>query len=396
MPSTERQAPSSFAPHAALACGLVFLSGAYGFLTIFWFVFWRMRIVSRTLQYNPGVFLDFASLVQSGIGAVFCLLGAYVATKARDRAGVRVLAMYLIAQGLATGYLNSLIDNFGFGDWHPRVALLLVNGLAYAAALRATQLFPGPLTSAEIASLIERSRFTRSFWYPVSWLLKPVRVWALVASLILLVQLTANELLFSIGQLIVLFLAVSTLMANYLTGTEGERSKIYWLLTGALILLLGRVSILAGTLLISWLDIPDFTLLATSVVVPAVGVLRLFAWTVSVSLMIVCILLAIFYRGAISPEMVIRRTAIASAGIGLLFFTFGVFVNYVSAVVVETLDLEETLVEAVAATLIALSFRPLDKWLTRLTDRFIPGPPLPAQGAATIAASSLASPDNGQ
>jgi hypothetical protein len=203
-------------------------------------------------------------------------------------------------------------------------------------------------------------------------LLVPWRVWALAAGVLALAPLTRGDLLFHLGQLTILFLAVATLVANYLSGDHETRRKIYWLLAGALILLLGRVAIIAGTLFVEWLEIPDLTFGASGVVIPIAGMLRLLIWTAAVSGMIICMLLAIFYRGAINPEMVVRRTAIYSAAFGFLLFTFGVFENYVAGIVVEILALEETLIEAIAGTLIALSFKPLDNFLTGLVDRFIP------------------------
>lgn len=372
MPSIERVRRILSLSPAAAARGTVMLCGILAFLAISWFVFWRVRIVALTADGNPYLLVDIAGLVQNSTGAAFCLLGSYVAAKARERAGVWVLALYLIAQGLATGYLNSIIALFGFADGRTQFARLLINGLAYAAAMRATQLFPGPLSAAEVTMLIRPGRPTRPLWQLVRWLLVPWRPWALAAGLLLLVPLTPSDLLFHLGQLAILILAVATLTANYLTGDAGERRKIYWLLAGALILLLARFVILAGSLMIDWLGVPGVTNGAPTGAFSTVVLMRLFVWTLAVVAMMICILLAIFYRGAINPEMVVRRTAVFSAGFGLLFFVFGVFVNYLSAIVVQVLALEENLVQAVAATLIALSFRPLDKWLTCLTDRYLP------------------------
>lgn len=372
MPAIEQIRQLLNSTHAAAARSVVMGCGIFGFLAIFWFVFWRVRALALTAADNPGLFFDIANVVQNCVGAAFCLLGVYVASKARNHAGIWVLAMYLIAQGLATGYLNSVINLFGFSDGRSQFARLLINGVAYAAALRATQLFPGPLTARDISNLIESHPRWRYVWRLVRLMLPPWRVWALAAGLLLLVPLTPNDLFFSLGQLTVLALAVATLAANYLTGNETERRKIYWLLAGALILLVGRIAIIAGTLLIGWLDIPDLTVGAQEVVIPSVLILRLLTWTIAVSGMIVCVLLAIFYGGAINPEMVVRRTAILGAGFGLTFFTFGVFVNYIAALITEMLVLEEALVQAVAGTLIALGFRPLDNWLTRLADRYVP------------------------
>jgi hypothetical protein len=162
--------------------------------------------------------------------------------------------------------------------------------------------------------------------------------------MLVLTPLTPGDLLFHLGQLVVLIVAVATMTANYLTCDRNARRKIHWLLAGALILLLGRIAILAGTYFFDLLHVPDLTLGAAQTVISAAGILRLFTWTVATLGMIVCVLFAIFYRGAIDPEMVIRRTAIYSAGFGLLLFTFGVFVNYVADIVVEVLDLRARLV----------------------------------------------------
>jgi hypothetical protein len=236
--------------------------------------------------------------------------------------------------------------------------------MAYSLAIRTTQLFPRRLQEADrkrIGPDTILARLTR----PVFWVLGPERAWAFSGLVLLPVALTGIELFFHVGQFAVIALAVLTMVTSYRVGTSDERRKVYWLLLGAEILLLGRLAIIVGELGLDWLGVAPSA---------SARYMRIPVWSLSNVGLIACLLTAVLYRGDIDPRLVVRRTAVYTLVTGTLVFTFAAFENYVADLVAVFLGLPGGLVEALGGGAVALLMKPVHDGLAGLSKRVIPDP----------------------
>jgi len=263
---------------------------------------------------NPGLF---GMLILLCVGALFSILGLFVLGLSGHRPGVTLLSGFLLSQGLAIG-------------------LLMVLGIIDVERQ--------PLGSLTVV---------------VDLLRGPVRVWSFTAAILLLSVLTQIEILFHLGQLLVILVTALTLIANYRLGGQRIRRKIYWLLLGTLILLLARL-LLSST---------QFLFDQYSLGVPGI---RSVVWAVANVGLLSCILFAVFYRGAVDPRTVVRRAAAYSLGIITLLFAFAVFENYLSAVMIQYLGIDRGAVAAIGGAAVALLIKPLIDLLSRTVERTLP------------------------
>lgn len=295
-------------------------------------------------------------MAQTALGSLFGLFAAFLAVRSAYRPGVLTLAGFLLAQGFATGYLNSIaFAGVGGQTWY--VARALVNWMSYALALRTTQLFPRTLDPRRLRR--------RPFGF-VNILVGARRVWVGCAVLLGISLAAESDVAFQLGQLLVLTVAVATMAANYREGSPDERRKIYWLLLGGACLFVARVFLVAGRAVLELIG-SSGSQLAT-----IYGVLRTISWTLANAGLLSCLMLAVFYEGAVDPRLVIRRTAVYSFAIGLAVFGFAVFENYVVEVVAAAVGIEEGILEAAGGAAIALLLKPLHKVLSRFTEAALP------------------------
>jgi hypothetical protein len=300
-------------------------------------------------------------LTQVGLGSCLLGLGGFLAIRVGNRAGVLALAGYIVAQGLATGYLLGLLIMGVRGTLYV-VARVLVNLLAYPLAIRTTQLFPRRLQAADAERIGEKTLLGR-LSRPLFGLLGPRRVWTFSSTILLLFVVTRSELVFNVGQFAVITVAVLTMATNYRVADVEARRKIYWLLLGAEVLLVGRLAIIVGELTLDWLGVAPGA---------SMRYLRAPAWTLANLGLIACLLTAVFYRGAVDPRLVVRRTAVYSLLTGATVFTFAAFENYVADLAAGFLGLPGGIVEAMGGAALALLLKPIHDFLAAVIKRVIP------------------------
>lgn len=335
--------------------------GILGALVILWAVLMSL-LTSPIGELPPDQRLGRVSFLSHAVlGASFLVLGAFMAIRVGSRAGPLALTGYVVAQGLAMGWLFALLI-LGVSDAGYTVSRLLVNLVAYSLAIRTTQLFPRRLEAsdrAKIAPATLLSRLSR----PVFAVLGPRRVWTCSLLLLLPVAVTGSEVLFQLGQFVAIALAVLTMMTNYRVADGGDRRKVYWLLLGAEILLVGRLAIIVGELGLDWLGVPPDA---------SMRYMRIPLWSLANIGLIACLMTAVLYRGDIDPRLVVRRTAVYTLVTMSLVFVFAVFENYVADLVALFLGLPGGLVEAVGAGAVALLMKPVHDFLGHLSKRVIP------------------------
>lgn len=326
------------------------------------FVSWCLHTVflddNRNTEIEEWYLKNLGWILQMVIGALFSTLAIVIVSKSKPARGVVSLSGYLTAQGLATGFLMglNLVNN------SMELFLLfrgIINTSAYALSLRFTQQFPTILTD----SSINQSLRFRPMRYILKALNGTFKVWIFSVAIIVLSYLIPFDYSFQIGQLIVIFIVVFNLVINYRVNNKFGRKKIYWLLLGALCLLLGRIIIISSTALYDFMGMSNIMI---------VGIVRSSVWALANAGLITCLLLAIFYHGALDSRLVFRRTVAVSTGIGLLLFMFATLENFVSNIIVETLGVKRNLIQSIFGGILALIFKPLHRQLNNFFDKILP------------------------
>jgi hypothetical protein len=88
--------------------------------------------------------------------------------------------------------------------------------------------------------------------------------------------------------------------------------------------------------------------------------------------MVICFAAAVFYAGAISPALIIRKTLVFSATVALLLFLFAVAEIYIAHMLIHALHVNDSFVSAVLGAIFGLAFHPLKHRIEHLLKRFAP------------------------
>lgn len=244
--------------------------------------------------------------------------------------------------------------------------------VACVAFLRSTQIFPNPLTPDDLRSLSRFEWVSKGFAF---WL-RPLNLWLWFGGLLVF----ATEIVglsSTMPNIVILAFGLTGMWANYRTSDETDRRRLFWILQAtvwSLCIRIFRASLkfLAASL---DLDLPD-RLWTWASLTHDLGVTAFF-------------LLAVFYAGAISARLVLRKTAVYSLSISILIFLFAVVENYLSGYLSEQLGLEDRIVSAMTGAAVGLTFNPLRAGLNRIALRLLgktaptERSPVPILGAAS-------------
>ena len=225
--------------------------------------------------------------------------------------------------------------------------------LKFAAVLHFTAVYPRPLNAA---SGIPRAILRPALLWGTAILASAV--WAFV-DLMALPTAAAAAFWFSTGVIpVVAVLAVLNVRASYVGASSDERGRILGLLAAVLVALGGE------TFYHAWLLAPP----------PAViG----FAHDVAPLIALLLAVYTVFVRGGLSPQLVVRRTALY----GLLsvtgIFTFAMVDEFLSSLLVARLGVSEGMVSTVTVAVLAVIFKPVhdrvSAWLNRRLATWAPG-----------------------
>ena len=209
----------------------------------------------------------------------------------------------------------------------------------------ASQRFPRKLTHLDITS-------SRTIWGRV----KPLRavlifflwapaVWVFVATGEIL---SRNKVLTAINWFSVVLMGLIYFYIMYRSGDVVTRRKVLWLLELALVsLVLKALRLGVGAVL------HDSSSEALRVVISVVldsarSVAQAF-----------CICMAVFYAGAISPALVIRKTFVYGVTVALLLFTYSTVEAFVANLLVDKIGVSDRFANALLGTVLALAFHPI-------------------------------------
>jgi len=88
--------------------------------------------------------------------------------------------------------------------------------------------------------------------------------------------------------------------------------------------------------------------------------------------MVICFAAAVFYAGAITPALIIRKTLVFGATVGLLLFLFAVAEIYIAHMLIHALHVNDSFVSAILGAVFGLAFHPLKHRIEHSLKRFAP------------------------
>jgi len=88
--------------------------------------------------------------------------------------------------------------------------------------------------------------------------------------------------------------------------------------------------------------------------------------------MVICFAAAVFYAGAISPALIVRKTLVFGTTVFLLPFLFAVIEIYVAHSLIHALHVTDRFASAIVGAIFGLAFHPLKQRIEHFLKRFAP------------------------
>jgi len=298
---------------------------------------------------NPGTPLptrinDSVANVQSVLGCIVILL---IAWNAGNQPANLVLALAFTFLG-STQFFDWLLEQLQVSETIRDLVGLPTSILAVGFFLLAAARFPRKLTPADIASsgtIWGRIRPLRAVFV---LFLRPPAVWGFVAiSVILGTPPINNPVVAAVKGLATLLLVLIYFHIQYRSGDVETRKKVLWFFEFFLcwfVIILLRIGVYVLPK-----DIPETLRTVVSVFFnTAFKIVPLF-----------CICMAVFYAGAISPALVIRKTFVYGVTAALLLFTYATLEAFVVNIVVARTGINDQFASALLGAVLALAFHPI-------------------------------------
>jgi hypothetical protein len=208
--------------------------------------------------------------------------------------------------------------------------------------LRATQHFPRRLTAEQVGNRV------------LATLLRPAALWPVVIVLSLLATFF-DATVAAVARLAIIGLGIAYFYKSYRSGDADVRRKVLWFLA---------MAIAAAVLtIVSW----------TAKLVLGDGAPETLRLVVGVSLfslnalaITVCFAAAVFYAGAISPSLVIRKTVVYGLTTALLLFVFATVEVFLHHQIVHFLHVKDTFASSLIGGVFGLTFHPVKHYFEHL------------------------------
>jgi hypothetical protein len=242
-----------------------------------------------------------------------------------------------------------------------QIVQMLMFFLGAAFFIRSSQHFPRKLTAADIAS-------SPTIWGKIpplqkgaTYLLHPAAAWIVSATATVVVVVTQDIRVF-----VPMWMAITlTGILNFyitLRGPDADaRRKVLWFFEAALAAAI--ITIIAGALSLA---------IGDSLTPAASAVINLILRIVNGLVVVTCFAAAVFYAGAISPALVVRKTLVYGATVALLLFLFAVVEIYVAHSIIHALHVDDRLASAILGAIFGLAFHPLKQRIEHFLKRFAP------------------------
>lgn len=233
--------------------------------------------------------------------------------------------------------------------------------LSSALFIRSSQLFPRKLAAADIAASPTIWGKSPPLQKAAAFLLHPAAAWVISATATAVIVFSAS------GHVILpMWMAITATGIVYfyitLRGSDVEaRRKVLWFFEAAIAAAI--TTMFAGALDLAF---------GQSMTADVRAVIQLIFNIANGLIMVICFAAAVFYAGAISPALIIRKTLVYSATVVLLLFLFAVIEIYIAHSVIHALHVNDRFATAVLGAIFGLAFHPLKHRIERFLKRFAP------------------------
>jgi hypothetical protein len=242
-----------------------------------------------------------------------------------------------------------------------QIVQMLMFFLGAAFYIRSSQHFPRKLTAADIASSPTIWGRSPPLQKGATFLLHPAAAWIVSATATVVIVVTQDIRVF-----VPMWMAITLtgILFFYITlrGPDADaRRKVLWFFEAAFAAAI--ITIIAGALSLA---------IGASLTPAARAVINLVISIVNGLVMVTCFAAAVFYAGAISPALIVRKTLVYGAAIALLLFLFAVVEIYVAHSIIHALHVDDRLGSAVLGAIFGLAFHPLKQRIEHFLKRFAP------------------------
>jgi hypothetical protein len=295
-----------------------------------------------------------------GSGLVLLGVAFLVAWRAGDHppnVSIALAVVFIASHDAFLTLLEELRVNAGIGA--PVLGLTYILGAGFY--IRASQLFPRTLTSDDITSTPTIWGKIKSLRVVLVFFLRARAVWVFVAVATLLPVFVSNPHFREAIRLVIVLTGLVYFYVMYRSGDVETRRKVLWFLEAALAaFVIGLVgegvnAVLHGT------GSPTLRVVL-SVSINAANCLAL----------VICISAAVFYAGAISPALVIRKTFIYGMTAALLLFTYAIVEAFLVNLLVDVTSISDRFASALLGTLFGLAFHPIKNRMEHALRRLSP------------------------
>jgi len=256
---------------------------------------------------------------------------------------------------------NLLLDRLHVVPATRQFVQLLLFLLASAFYIRASQLFPRKLDAADIASSPTIWGKSPPLRQVATHLLHPAAAWAISATAAAVIAVNTRGNMF-----IPMWMAITAtgILFFYITlrGADVEaRHKVLWFFEAALAAAI--ITMFAGALDLA---------LGESMTPDVRAVMQLIFRIATGLTIVVCLATAVFYAGAMSSALIVRKTLVFGATVGLLLFLSAVVEIYVAHSLIHALHVSDRFASAVLGAIFGLAFHPLKHRIEHFMKRFAP------------------------
>jgi hypothetical protein len=283
------------------------------------------------------------------LGSTFFLLGVtfLVAWRAGDHppnVSIALAVAFIFGNDAFLTLLEKLRVNAAISE----AVLVLTFILGAGFYIRAAQLFPRTLTSDDIASSPTIWGRIKPLRVLLIFFLRAPAVWAFVTAATLLTVFARNAHFSEAIRLIIVLMGVVYFYVMYRSGDVETRRKVLWFFEAAL-----------ATLVIGLVAAGVNAVLHGSGSPTLRVVLSVFINSANSLALVICISAAVFYAGAVSPALAIRKTFIYGMTAALLLFTYATVEAFLVNLLVDGAGISDRFASALLGTLFGLTFHPI-------------------------------------
>ena len=281
--------------------------------------------------------------ISSGASIALLSISCLIAWRAGDSTANLAMALALTAAAVSD---TVFVASRYYGLEHTLPGEI-INTLTYIAGaglfIRASQHFPRRLTAGQVGNRV------------LAALLRPVVLWAFVIALVLAATFFSGMIAATAARLAIIGLGITYFYKSYRSGDIDVRRKVLWFL--AMAIAAAALTIVAWAVKLALGEEASETLR----LIVGVSVFSLNELTV-----VVCLAAAVFYAGAISPSLVIRKTVVFGLTTSLLLFVFATVEVFIHHQLVHFLHVTDTLASSLIGGVFGLTFHPVKHYFEHL------------------------------